>query len=323
MLLQAAVYLEAVDTIRTSVEAHLLRLGQTLWHHISDKPEGWIHVGARLNSPMIFREALIHIVGKFHIKDGIDVTYIRDKSHGELGERVWNLIVSKAKELKTKKLFVERKLLEYFPPQLVHTKRASVPGRAIYASEIYCWMALTFVRQYITSSYSTNYNHRCKDGGLCFYRNIGENLNYLTVESFNLFYGTFDMSAKSRSIFQAECESVKSLLKPIPADILIDRCQAVRTPAMGRWDHLTCCIILDEEMPWIALPTPGWYPGLLNEGGVVEGVGRPGTPDGDTPAGDTAIGGDGVAGDAGAKPDVVMKEEGDTTIGAEENSSAQ
>ncbi len=72
MLLQAATYLDAIPCVRLIVEANLLRLHQALWQHITDKPEGWIHIAARLQSPLIFRECIIHIVGKFHLEGQIN-----------------------------------------------------------------------------------------------------------------------------------------------------------------------------------------------------------------------------------------------------------
>lgn len=135
-LVQAASYLEAIPAVRVAVEVNLLRLNTILWNHLCSRPESWVHTAALLQSPLIFREAMVHIVGRFHLKGAINEDYLQDNDgkHGALGKQIWDLIVRKAMELKDKKLRVERHLVEHYPPRMLHMESAnSIPGRVIYS----------------------------------------------------------------------------------------------------------------------------------------------------------------------------------------------
>ncbi|CZS98101.1 uncharacterized protein RCO7_08869 [Rhynchosporium graminicola] len=255
LLLQAATWLEAVPCVRLVIEANLLRLHQMLWKHNGEKPEGWIHVAATLQSPLIFREALIHLVGKFHLKNGIDERFLRKKAHGPMTEKIWALIVQKAQELKDKKLRVERVLLEFYPLRMVHNEDPeTVPGRSIYTADIYLWQALTIFRQYISSSYLSNFHHKAKDGGLSFYRTLGAaHATYLRPDTLEKFHQSFDMSIKAKGLLVAALDLVKAEARNVVAELLHDRSQLVRGPNDQPRDHLTCIEILDQEMPWIVV----------------------------------------------------------------------
>jgi hypothetical protein len=256
MLIEAANYLEAIPAVRVVVEANLLRLNQVIWTHLCARPEGWIHLAARLQSPLIFREATLHIVGRFHLKNGIKEQFLKSNQHGEMGRKIWDLINKKAKELKDKKLRVERHLLEYYPPRMIHKETDThIPGRAIYASDIYLWQALTVFRQYCSSAFLANYHHRASDGGLAFYRTIAAAGGaYLRPETLESFYTCCPMSNKGKACFAVAIDSIKNDMKPLVKDLLIDRSQGVRAKHEPQLDHLTCTEILDEEFPWYVAP---------------------------------------------------------------------
>jgi hypothetical protein len=166
------------------------------------------------------------------------------------------LITTKAKELKDKKLTIERRLLDFFPPRIMHIEaETTVPGRNIYATDIYDWQALVLFRQYVASAYMSNYHHRANDGGIAFYRTIGDGGDtYLRPDTLARFHASFDMSAKGRRCLAVAVDKIKNEVKPIVAELLVDRSQAVRGPLDPRADHITCTEIMDEELPWYEAP---------------------------------------------------------------------
>lgn len=247
LLVEAAKYLNAIPAVRLAVEAHLLRLNQVLWDHICEQPESWIHLAAQIQSPLIFREAMVHIVGRFDLKGGVKEDMLMDDKHGELGYQIWDLIQRKAKDLKDKKLRVERHLLEYFPDHMCHHEgQATVPGRAIYSEDIYFWQSLTIFRQYCTHSYLSNFHHRGKDRGISFYRNIASG-NYLKPPSLASFFSHFSMSKKGKERLCGVLEIIKDDMKPLVEELLVDRSQGSRGKELG---HLTCTEVFEEELPW-------------------------------------------------------------------------
>jgi hypothetical protein len=247
LLVEAANYLDAIPAVRLAVEANLLRLGQNLWDHIRDQPESWIHLAAQIQSPVIFREAMVHIVGRFDLRGGVKKDMLMDNKHGELRRQILDLIQEKAKDLKDKKLRVERSLFEYFPDHMCHHEGgATVPGRAVYCEDIYFWQCLTIFRQYCASSCLANFHHRGNDGGIAFYRNIASG-NYLKPPSLTSFFSHFTMSSKAKERLYGVLEIIKDDMKDLVEELLIDRSQGCRGEEL---DHLTCTEVLEEEFPW-------------------------------------------------------------------------
>lgn len=258
-LLHAAESLSMVPAIRLVIESRLLSLSQMLWYHIENKPEAWADIAVRLQSPSIFREAMLHIVGKWDLRSGngegfrnVNRKFIREQ---ENGGKVFQLAERKARELKDKKLLVERCLMEYYPKKMMHSEDTThIPGRAIYSTDIYLWQGLVLVRQYLSSCMLSNMHHRCFDGGAAFYRCIGAGGDaYLRSDTLDRFHLSFGMSTKGKQCLQAAVEFHKSSLAPIVKKLLVDRTQVNRKAKGGEEQglpYLTCTEILDEELPW-------------------------------------------------------------------------
>lgn len=281
-ILQASCFLDARDAVRMSIETHLLRLNQFLWFNVYQRPEGWASLGCRLQSPLIFREAMLHIVGKFNWKeDGIDKKFLYQLDYGI---DIYELAVKKAKELKDKCLRVERRLMEFFPDKMIHKEDSlnmTLPGRAIYASDVYLWQALILIRQYFASAYIANLHHRAPDGGISFYRTVEQPDTYLRADTLLRFHECFDMSAKGRTCLLSAIREVKESVKPIVGELLVDLSQATRGGAgssargaaggangNGKWKYLTCTEVMEDEFPWKGEMDKGIDPDLAAFGGV-------------------------------------------------------
>jgi hypothetical protein len=256
-LLQVAESLDAAKAVRTVIEAHLIRLGQPLWYHIERNSEVWADIAVRLESPIIFREAMLHIIGKFDTVSrgelkGVNKVLLSTQENGRV---VLELAAKKAKELKEKKLQVERTLLEWFPQKMIHGDTdAQFPGHQLYATDVYLWIGLTIVRQFLSSCMQGNMHHRNPDGGVKFYRSIGTGKEaYLGDEALERFHETFPMTSKSKQQLQRAVEFIKDKIKSVVNDLLVDRTQTSSTAenCEPRIPYLTCSEILDADLPWI------------------------------------------------------------------------
>lgn len=256
-ILQAAESLDAAKSVGLTLEAHLLRLSQLLWIHVERNPEAWADVALRLESPIMFREAVIHLIGKYDLPTGIKEYVLLKQKNGKM---VLDLVKAKAAELKEFKLEVERELSDFYPSKMVHgttatvvdgRKEENVAGRAIYASDIYLWQALTIVRQYINSAYMSNMHHRSADGGIRFYRIIatGEKA-YLRKDTLDRFHEVFSMSTKGKQCLEVALDIIKEHLRPIAGELLFDNLQRIRSPDESLIEYLTCSDIEDNELPW-------------------------------------------------------------------------
>lgn len=248
-ILLAAEHLDALHSLHMTLEGIFLRLGQLLWRHMAAKPERWAFMAARIRSAILFREAIVHVVGKLDMKQDIDRRWFMSNP---LRRKILELAEKKVKEIKEKKLEVERRLLDYYPLCMMHTQRGNVvPSRAIYATDIYLWQARSLVQQYLSSSYFSNLHHRGPDGGVHFYRTIGHGGEaYLGKDSLEPFYDCFMMSGKAKHCFLDALDFMKEELKPIVRDLLHDRSQAKRHEGDDKLPWLTCAKILEEEFPW-------------------------------------------------------------------------
>ncbi|RDL41525.1 uncharacterized protein BP5553_01504 [Venustampulla echinocandica] len=248
-VLLVAENLKAVSAVKDVLEAHLLRLGSQLWVYVSEDPDEWASLGGRMESPLIFREAMIHVVGKIDAKIHIDRDhYARDDLH----KRILLLAEEKVRELKARKVACEGDLVAFTPARLMHREENGVvPDRSVYANDIYFWQAHSLIRQYIASAFHKNLHHRAKDGGYKLYRTLYKGGNaYLDITNLPQFFEVFAMSSKGKRILGDAVLSVKHDLKPLLDDLMKDRRQNGHGEELG---YLTCTEITDEELPWAGI----------------------------------------------------------------------
>ncbi|KAI9649001.1 hypothetical protein NHQ30_001567 [Ciborinia camelliae] len=253
-ILQAADYISALPSVRTYIESYLLRISQKFWVHVAKAPEAWSDIAVRLQSAIIFRESIIHIAGGLEIPGLIKKSRFERTQYGkiclETAER-------KSLELREKKIEVERKLLQFYPPRLIRRETADkIPGRADYGSDIYYWQALTMVRQFFQSSILANRHHRHEDGGVEFYRTIFR-CDYIDKHSADEFHQIFAMSTKGKQCLADAVELIKDDHRVIVADLLEDNLQLRTTARSKPLRYLTCTKITEEELPWIISPELG------------------------------------------------------------------
>lgn len=248
-LLQAGERLGAGNAVRSVVETHLLRLNQKLWGHVGGNPEAWAEMGLRLQSPTIFREAMIHVIGAWNIPQGTRRKELSDMANGQ---PILDLAQAKHEELLVKKLQIESRMLTFFPENMARQSTAtSIPGRAAYATDIYKWQALTIIRQYISDQIQAGRTHQARDGGLGFYRTIGEGGGgYLQREVLERFHESFNMSPRGKACLRAAVAVMKEDFKVTVEELLVDRSLQHRDPNGPQLAYLTCTEILDEELPW-------------------------------------------------------------------------
>ncbi|KAG4030889.1 hypothetical protein MFRU_010g00230 [Monilinia fructicola] len=253
-VLQAADYLCALPCVRTYIESYLLRITQKLWMHVARGPEAWSDIGVRLQSAVIYREAIVHIAGALEIPGLIKMHRFRQTQFGSV---CLAAAESKALELREKKIDVERRLLQFYPARLIRRETAEkIPGRADYGADIYYWQALTMCRQFFQSSVLANRHHRHEDGGVEFYRTVFR-CDYIDKAAIDEFHQLFAMSTKGKQCLADAIELIKDDHRVIVADLLDDNLQLRTTTRSKPLRYLTCTRIADAELPWIAEPDIG------------------------------------------------------------------
>ena len=254
-LLQAAEHLDAAPAVRLIIENSFLGLDQLLYKHIARNAVAWTNVAVRLQSAVIFRVAMAHVVGRFHLqgKNGINKELLKGQSNGEL---LMRFAARKANELMNEKFRIERLMMDYYPSRMHHPQAAGderPPVRETYTNDIYLWMALTLVRQYFASAMLSNMHHRASDGGAYLYQSVGaSNEEYLRKDVLERFHAQFAMSAEGKEKLYMAVVFVKDAMRKVVKPLLVDHSLINRRPE-GPWPrYLTCCEIADDELPWLA-----------------------------------------------------------------------
>lgn len=246
----AAYRLDALQSVRHAVELHLLRLGQSLWQTISEAPETWAHLGIVLQSSAIYREAMCHLVGAMDIENMVDLGTIDRLPSASIIHKV---IHEKRARLHELKMSIERRLIDFYPQAMLHPleEGKAVPIRSVYSDDIYLWQALVLARQWIMSCYLSNRHHKAADGGVEFYRKIGHGEDaYLREEALADWHENFAMSLKGKKVLLLALEHVKSELRVVVQDLLVDRTSVYKGPSLLPFPYLTCTTFSDDELPW-------------------------------------------------------------------------
>ncbi|KAL2003981.1 hypothetical protein VTN02DRAFT_1277 [Thermoascus thermophilus] len=240
-LVEVAESIDAVGVIRESVDIALLRQGQVLFRSIAANPSPWADLAIRIHSPTIFRESVIHLVGKWN--------QMTDPERKMLSPGIRELCERKWAEMQLQKQAIEIRILGYYPDMLRRRATDNI-HRASYANDVYMWMALAFYRQWFSQAMSEGRHHIAPDGGAAFYRAIGAaGAAYLDIRAQASFQLHFPMSQKGTRIIQHHINTLKHDVREFVADLLVHNSQIQITEG-EELAHLTCCVVKTEDLPW-------------------------------------------------------------------------
>ncbi|KAL3422379.1 hypothetical protein PVAG01_06535 [Phlyctema vagabunda] len=241
--------LGATASVRARVEAEFLRLDAILWNEVRERPDAWAEIGIRLRSPIIVREAMVHLAGNWFLPGGMGSKDMSDVTYGTV---IKELARKKAQAIEAKKLEVENALLDFVPPSMLYAGEST--NRHVYAGDIYKWQSLTIIRQFIAAQLRTGHGHDASDGGVAFYRAIGAAGNaYLNSHNLHHFYAHFPMSAKGKRKLVMVLNDIKKEYMTVVLPLIKNNshCSNTIQPPIS---YLTCADFHDNEMPWIANP---------------------------------------------------------------------
>lgn len=243
-LLEIAEYIGAVCLINKPIEIAFLNHGQTLLRSIAQAPSAWIDLAYRIKSEVLFKEALIHAVGKWNM--------IGDDEKRGMRANTLDLCLRKYKELREKCQQMERRVFSIYPASL-QRQANDVNGRASYANDIMMWMALNFYRHWYGNMVLSGEGHDGKDGGYKFYVMLGNaGSAYLDRQALNsYFFGRFSMTKKGQAIIENHMLELKDLVKISILNTGILRVNSQLDPDHYPITWLTCTDMNGDEYPWL------------------------------------------------------------------------
>ncbi|KAI9764435.1 MAG: hypothetical protein M1840_008458 [Geoglossum simile] len=136
-LLALADMYDALDVVGPRVDHHLLQFQSRLWKQIAKYPPSYLKLGYMARSKVIFKEALVHVVGQWP----------RDLQHlrSQLPEQVLDVIEDKVEELEDMKAKIEGRLFRLS----LTTSR----GERVTPSNSYLdWTAVSLFRQWLAEN---------------------------------------------------------------------------------------------------------------------------------------------------------------------------
>lgn len=202
-----------MHVISPTIEAALLRQGQTLFRSIARAPVPWCDVAVRGRMALVAEEAVRHLVGQWNGVDG--------EARRAVPECVRPLLERKVRECEGLKKGVEIAVLKY------HAKRLEKDGgimsdkanKMAYANDVYLWIALAIFRSWFSTELCEGRGRNAADGGFGLYTLVHEG-RYLEKEDLTQWSKTgFSISVRGLGVLAREVGDIKKdvalLVKPL------------------------------------------------------------------------------------------------------------
>ena len=239
-LVDVAEAMGSMTVISETVDIALLRQGDVLFRSIGANAAAWSALALRVRSPIIFREAVVHLVGQWRSLD--------DLARAKLHPDVRDLCQRKHDELDLVKQSIEVRILGHYSGSSQRLPSDN-PGRISYANDIYMWMATSLFRHWFSQSICEGRGRSAEDGGATLYRQIaGAASAYLDRKVLDTFHIYFPMSAKGSSCLESHLGMYKEELRGYVGDLLQNRSHMdVQHEPLP---YLTCCDVSKADFPW-------------------------------------------------------------------------
>ena len=235
----------ALNSVVESVDVALLRQGQTLFKSIRSDPAVWANFGEKIRSSTIFKEAIIHLVGKWKL--------LTKKDREKLNDGTVVLVEEKFQEIQLVKQALEVRMMSHYPAYMQKDPEDN-PGRVQYASDIYGWMAMSLFRHWFTTQVLEKQNKDKIDGGASFYYALSQGGQaYLDRNQCADFHLYAPMTSKGRSVFENHLNAYKADITNFVIPLMRNNTQLeidqinMKIP-LG---YLLNAEILDEDCPWV------------------------------------------------------------------------
>ena len=233
----------SADTVAESVDIALLRHGQILFKSIAQNPVAWSNFACRIKSPTIFKDCLIHLVGKWNMLTEYEKVDINPEV-AEICERHY-------KHMSLVKQSIEMRILGHYCTS-VQRSAMDNPGRAQYCNDIYTWMAISLFRHWFSQNILEKKNLNANDGGAKFYRQLARGgqayLDRAQVDHFHLYC---PMTPKGKTVFENHLNAYKADIQNFVQVLMVNRSQLEISPDEPL-DHLLNLEVERSDYPWLS-----------------------------------------------------------------------
>jgi hypothetical protein len=262
------------------MENNLIVKGQEVFRAISANPVIWIDLAFRIQSKVLFKEALIHLAGNYNAlkltppNEAFKEKYSRARSIlDQLSPELRDLVEYKHDELKTICQNVDREVSAHYLPGM---QRSTITGQAKdgsiaridYAKDVFSWLTVTLYRHWwgltlaAVSPYPHSYStfnppltpqqgetHQNKYGGHDMYtRLFNGGKSYLARDVQSSFHVHFPMSNRAQGVIENNLDIMKAGIVKIVTPLLKNESQLDITKTPVKW--MTCIKVKDVDYLW-------------------------------------------------------------------------
>ncbi|KAG5968980.1 hypothetical protein E4U57_002419 [Claviceps arundinis] len=267
-LLDLADQYDALAVARPCVEHHLLQFQSRLWEEVARHSRGFLEFGYMTRSKVIFKEALIHTVGIWHLSQKIpdlDIPdFVLDIAEGKVHELQGN--ISRVED------------------QLFRLNLTTEQGQRVTASnDCLGWLVVSLFRQWLTDNteaqigpaYNSESESESDDGhvsdedsaaiqpnfGICqAYRTLGSDspsafLDHNDCEEF-LALNPQLYTPENLDRFEKRMADLKALARDVVRPLLHNSLELnvdgpnISWEALDKPVYFTCTTVEDEDIPW-------------------------------------------------------------------------
>ena len=240
----------ALKSVGGDMEKALLQFDRTLWKSIAHQPIPWANFAAKIESAVMFKDAMTHLVGKWRL--------LSDTERTMLDDPVLHTCYNKWFDFQKEKQAVQVRMGGHYAMSLRKTgdqeniKRGATgnPSRSVYSNDIYGWMALAFFRHWFCQVTAEGKDFRARDGGFRFYKALSEGGSaYMTESDLGNFGMYFPMSDKARGVMENHTILMKEDMKNFVAPLLVNNTHYNKPENI---QYLLSAKVNDEDCPWMA-----------------------------------------------------------------------
>ncbi|KAI4715500.1 hypothetical protein E4T48_08330 [Aureobasidium sp. EXF-10727] len=260
-LVEVAERVGSVSMVAKIVESSLLAKGQDIFKAISASPILWIDVAFRIESKVLFKEALIHLTGKYNAlaltppDEAFVNKYPRARSIlDQLPPNLRDLVERKHAELKRFCQNIEKGISSHYPPGITKTSvtgqaKSDPIGRIDYAKDVFTWVGVACYRHWWGQMIAIDATHNNKFGGHDMYlRLFNGGQNYLGRDVQKGFHQHFPMSGKGEKVLQNNIDIIKAGVTKVVAPLMNNESQLDIVKSPVKW--LTCTVVGGADYIW-------------------------------------------------------------------------
>lgn len=228
--------------LRPYLSNHLLQFGSGLFRAILQEPPRWLLLSLQLQCPLIFKEAVIHLVGRYP-------HYPWSTPASKLPQPVNELIVKKVEELRALKTSVDHKLL-FNNSITIDDKALSIAE--LEKSNFDTWFIVQLWRDWYCTSVGKN-DPLTLDGAGVTYRLIakggGAYLDTLTVYLKMIEFKSKDFGSWNPRGVEEDMTIMKGYAQETVKALVVN--QSTLDIEESGIKYLTCIKVENDELPWI------------------------------------------------------------------------